>query len=152
MTQISTCLWFQAQAEDAAALYCSLFPGARITGQMPGREGPNGPPLVVNFDLLGQSYTAMNGGPYYTLTPAASIMAVVDGQAEVDRLWAALLANGGEESRCGWLKDRFGLSWQIIPQGMLALLKGDKTGKVAQAMMAMVKLDLAALQRASDNG
>ena len=152
MTQISTCLWFHAHAEDAVALYCHLFPGARITGQTSGPAGPSGPPLVINFDLLGQSYAAMNGGDYYTLSPAASIMAVVDGQAEVDRLWSALLEGGGMESRCGWLVDRYGLSWQIIPEGMLDLLKDDKTGKAWRAMMGMIKLDLGVMRRVSESG
>ena len=98
---------------------------------------------------MGQYFVAMNGGPHYTLTPAASIFALVDTQAEVDRLWTALLADGGQESRCGWLTDRFGLSWQIIPRALTRLMQSDTSGRVIQAMMGMVKLDIAALEAAA---
>lgn len=145
---IQTCLWFDASAEQAATLYCSLFSDARITNVF-RQGGPESPAFMVEFSLMGQSYAAMNGGPHYTLTPAASIVAHVDSQAEVDQLWAALLADGGVESRCGWLTDRYGLSWQIIPRALPRLLQADKSGKVMQAMMGMVKIDVAALEAAA---
>ena len=146
---IQTCLWFNDSAEQAATLYCGLFPDAKITNVFRQGSAPDAPAFMVEFSLMGQSYAAMNGGPHYTLTPAASIMAHVDTQAEVDRLWEALVADGGTESRCGWLTDRYGLSWQIIPRALPRLLQSDKTGKVMQAMMGMVKIDVAALEAAA---
>jgi predicted 3-demethylubiquinone-9 3-methyltransferase (glyoxalase superfamily) len=146
---IQTCLWFDDSAEQAATLYCSLFPDARITNVFRQGGAPDAPAFMVEFSLMGQSFAAMNGGPHYTLTPAASIVAHVDTQAEVDHLWRALLADGGTESRCGWLTDRYGLSWQIIPRALPRLLQSDKTGRVMQAMMGMVKIDVAALEAAA---
>ncbi len=145
---VSTCLWYEANAQEAATLYCSLFPDARITARMPQIGDPQGRAFLVEFTLMGQAYTAMNGGPHYKLNPAASIMVMVETQAEVDRLWDALL-EGGQESRCGWLTDRFGLSWQIIPRALPCLMKADKSGRVVQAMMGMIKLDIAALEAAA---
>ena len=146
---IQTCLWYESQAEPAATLYCSLFPDAGITNVFRMQGSPDNAAFMVEFTLQGQSYAAMNGGPHYTLTPAASIVAHVDTQAEVDRLWEALLAGGGVESRCGWLTDRFGLSWQIIPRALPRLLQADMSGRVTQAMMGMVKIDVAALEAAA---
>ena len=146
---IQTCLWYADQAEQAATLYCSLFPDAAITHVFRQGSATDAPTFMVEFTLMGQSYAAMNGGPHYKLTPAASIVAHVDTQAEVDRLWTALLAEGGMESRCGWLTDRYGLSWQIIPRAMPRLLQSDKTGNVMRAMMGMVKIDVAALEAAA---
>ena len=145
---ISTCLWYEAHAEEAATLYCSLFPDAHILSRMPQIGDPQGRAFLVEFNLMGQVYTAMNGGPHYQLSPAASIMVMVETQAEVDRLWAALL-DGGRESRCGWLTDRFGLSWQIIPRALPRLMAQDKSGRVVQAMMGMIKLDIAGLEAAA---
>jgi predicted 3-demethylubiquinone-9 3-methyltransferase (glyoxalase superfamily) len=145
---ISTCIWFNDQAEPAARLYCSLFDGAEIT-EIHYRNGdPAAGCFTVAFTLLGQKYWGLNGGPMFPLSPAFSISVNVDTQAEVDRLWQALLADGGEESRCGWLKDRFGLSWQIIPRALPRLLKADRSGRVMQAMMGMIKLDIAGLEAA----
>lgn len=146
---IQTCLWFDDCAEQAATLYCSLFPDARITHVFRQGGAPDAPAFMVEFSLMGQSYAAMNGGPHYKLTPAASIVAHVETQGEVDHLWDALLANGGTESRCGWLTDRYGLSWQIIPRALPRLLQADKSGKVMQAMMSMVKIDVAGLEAAA---
>ena len=145
---ISTCLWYTSQAEAAATLYCSLFEDARITLRLPQIGDPQGRAFLVEFTLMGQSYTAMNGGPHYLLTPAASIMVSVDSQAEIDRLWDALL-QGGQPSRCGWLTDCFGLSWQILPRALPRLLQQDRSGRVVQAMMGMVKLDIATLAAAA---
>jgi predicted 3-demethylubiquinone-9 3-methyltransferase (glyoxalase superfamily) len=146
---ISTCLWFDKDAEAAATLYCSLFPDAAITNIFRQQGDPQNRAFLVEFTLMGQSFMAMNGGPHYKLSPASSVFALVEGQQDVDRLWAALLEGGGQESRCGWLVDRFGLSWQIIPRALTRLMKSDRSGRVAQAMMAMVKIDVAALEAAA---
>ena len=146
---ISTCLWYEKDAEAAATLYCSLFPDAAITNIFRQQGDPENRAFLVEFSLMGQSYSAMNGGPHYKLTPAASIFALVDTQGEVDRLWAALLEGGGQESRCGWLVDRYGLSWQIIPRALTRLMQSDKSGRVVQAMSKMIKIDVAALEAAA---
>jgi predicted 3-demethylubiquinone-9 3-methyltransferase (glyoxalase superfamily) len=142
------CLWFQGQAEEAAELYVSLFPNARIVSKTPG---PDGSVLVLEFDLDGRRFTALNGRPETGFNDSVSFMIDCEDQAEVDRYWAALTA-GGQEVQCGWLKDRFGVSWQVIPKALPRLL-GDpdraKAGRVAQAMMKMVKLDVAALEAAA---
>lgn len=152
---IRTFLWFNDNGHTAAAFYCSLFDDAAVTDAMNHLrdDGTAGPPLVTSFHLNGQHYAALNGGPHYTLTPACSISVTVDTQAEVDRLWTALLSGGGKESQCGWLTDRFGLSWQIVPRQLLTLMaQPDRAaaGRVMAAMMQMVKLDIATLQAASD--
>lgn len=146
---IATCLWYEKDAEAAARLYCSLFADGKVTQVFPQIGDRENRAFMVEFTLMGQCFKAMNGGPHYRLTPAASIFASVDGQAEVDRLWAALLAGGGQESRCGWLEDRYGLSWQIIPRELIRLMQADTSGRVARAMMQMVKIDVAALEAAA---
>ena len=146
---VSTCLWYENQAEAAVTLYCSLFPDARITNIFRQQGDPQNRAFLIEFTLMGQRFSAMNGGPHYTLTPAASIFVSVDTQDEVDQLWTALLADGGQESRCGWLTDRYGLSWQIIPRALGRLMQSDSSGRVARAMMAMVKIDIAALEAAA---
>lgn len=150
---VCTCLWFDTEAEEAAEYYVALLPGSRIIHVQrqfdPASQSPKA--FLVEFELMGQSYIAMNGGPHYKLSPAASIQINVDTQSEVDRLWEALLAGGGKESRCGWLTDRFGLSWQIIPRTLPRLIAagGPASGRVIQAMMTMVKLDIEALEAAA---
>ena len=146
---VSTCLWFDAQAEEAATFYCSLFPDAKITLRMPQLGDAENRAFLVEFCLQDQIFTAMNGGPHYKLTPAVSICAYVDTQAEIDHLWTALL-QGGTASRCGWLTDRYGLSWQILPRALPRLLQQDRSGRVVKAMMAMIKLDLAVLEAAAE--
>ncbi len=146
---ISTCLWFETHAQEAATFYCSLFPDARITQVFRQQGDPQNRAFLVEFTLMGQAYSAMNGGPHYKLTPAASVFALVDTQAEVDHLWSALLADGGSPSRCGWLTDRYGLSWQIIPRALPRLMQADTSGRVVQAMMTMVKIDVAGLEAAA---
>ena len=146
---IRTCLWYDHDAEEAAIYYCSLFPGAGVIHVTREGGGNKGRAFMVEFQLQGQTYLAINGGKHYVLTPAVSISVTVDTQAEVDRLWTALLADGGTESRCGWLADRWGLSWQIVPEALPRLLAQDTTGRVMQAMMGMVKLDVAALESAA---
>lgn len=146
--EVSTCLWFDNQAEEAARFYCGLLPNSHITEIFRKGGAAEAPAFTVAFTLMGQAYWGLNGGPYYKLSPATSISVYCDTQDEVDRLWRALL-EGGEASRCGWLTDRFGLSWQIIPRALPRLLKSDPTGAVMAAMMGMVKLDIAALEAAA---
>lgn len=112
------------------------------------QDRPGNKAFVVEFTLTGQSYAAMNGGPLYRLSPAASVVAHVESQSDVNTLWAALPNGGGVESRCGWLTDRYGLSWQIIPRALPRLLQTDTSGRVLQAMTGMVRSDVAALQPA----
>ncbi len=147
--KIRTCFWFDTQGEAAAELYVSLIPGSAI--ERVYRPSPEGPALIVDFHLAGAPYQALNGGPHYTLNEAASISVTTPDQAETDRLWDALIADGGEESRCGWLKDRFGLSWQIVPERLSQLLGAsdrDAANRAMQAMLTMRRLDIAALEAA----
>lgn len=146
---LQTCLWFDDQAQEAAECYVSLLPGSRILQSFP-RRGAEGT-FLVHLSLLGQQYTFLNGGPHYRLTPAASIEVHLDTQAEVDLLWNALL-QGGEAMRCGWLTDRFGVSWQIIPRSLIRLLLTEDDAvaqRVTSAMMQMVKLDGPTLEAAA---
>jgi predicted 3-demethylubiquinone-9 3-methyltransferase (glyoxalase superfamily) len=156
MSDIAPCLWFNGQAEEAAACYVSLFPGAAIGAVSrygAGAPFPAGTALVVEFSLFGQRFQALNGGPHFAFNAAISLSIACKGAEEVDRYWDALTADGGEEGRCGWLKDRFGLSWQVVPDGLGALMSDPdpaRAGRAAQAMMAMKKLDLAAMRAAAD--
>lgn len=146
--RIATHFWFQEGAEQAAAYYCALFPNSRITDTMHYGDGRV---MSLVFELDGQEFMALNGGPHYQLTPATSLFVKCDSQDEIDRLWDALLKDGGSAQRCGWLTDRFGLSWQIVPTALQTLLKGGDeaaAGRVMSALMQMVKLDLPALRRA----
>ena len=118
--KVRTCLWFDGEAEEAANFYVSLIPGSRIDAVF--RPDQDGPPLVVDFTLSGTPYQALNGGPEFKHSEAASISVSTHDQDETDRLWHALIADGGSESQCGWLKDRFGLSWQIVPEALPRLL------------------------------
>jgi predicted 3-demethylubiquinone-9 3-methyltransferase (glyoxalase superfamily) len=157
MQKIVPNLWFDTEAEEAAEFYTSLFEGSRILSLVPyGEAGPGEPgsTMVVSFELLGQEYVAINGGPQFPFTEAVSFEVRCDTQEEVDRLWGALTA-GGEEVQCGWLKDRYGLSWQIVPARWADLVTGDDPAKVNAAMKAMLgmkKLDLAELERAYAEG
>jgi len=155
MSKISPCLWFNGEAEQAANLYVSLLPDSRIEkvqrNIVDGPGGKAGTVLVVEFTVAGQRFMALNGGMKMEHTHAVSFMIDCADQAEVDRLWDALLANGGAPSKCGWLKDRFGVSWQIIPNALPKYLGGaDSAGarRAMQAMMGMVKLDIEGLKRA----
>jgi len=156
-TRITTCLWFDTQAEPAARLYTSLVPDSEVLGVnhygSENEHGPTGSVLQVEFRLGTQHYVALNGGPHFTLSPAASIQVYCPDQAEVDRLWDALTADGGEESMCGWLTDRFGLSWQIIPT-RLAELAGDpdpeRASRAIAAMLRMRRIVVAELEAAAD--
>ncbi len=156
MQKVSTFLWFDNQAEHAANFYVSLFKNSRIIDTSYYAENmpmPKGTVMVITFTLDGIEYQAINGGPHYKLTPAVSLSVSCESQEEVDHLWSKLTADGGQEVQCGWLTDKFGLSWQIIPAAFLALLKkadAVQTERMVQAMMQMRKLDMAALQRAYD--
>ena len=154
MPKITPFLWFDSQAEEAARFYVSLFPNSRIRGIVrygAAGPGPAGAVMTVAFELNGFELTALNGGPQFPFTEAISLVATCDSQVEIDTLWEKLLAAGGRESRCGWLKDRYGLSWQVVPAALPELL-GDKDAAKAQramrAMLGMVKLDIAALKKA----
>jgi len=155
MSRIHPFLWFDAQAEEAANLYTSIFPNSKIgrtTRYGPGSPGPEGQVMTIEFELDGQPITALNGGPHFKFTEAISMTVSCEDQAEVDRYWTALTANGGQESQCGWLKDRFGLSWQIVPTALPRLLSDPDKAKVQRAMAAMMtmkKLDVAALEAAA---
>ena len=155
MQTLETCLWFDGQAEAAAAFYVSVFREAKLLGTTRYPEGlpqPAGSVLTVRFSLHGMVFTALNGGPQYAFTPAISLVVTCDTQDEVDDYWQKLTV-GGEEQPCGWLKDRFGVSWQIVPRGLVELLVApDKAGaqRAVQAMLQMKKLDLATLRRAYD--
>jgi predicted 3-demethylubiquinone-9 3-methyltransferase (glyoxalase superfamily) len=155
MQKITTFLWFDDQAEEAVNLYTSVFKNSKILSVSRNGEagsGPAGQVMTISFQLEGQEFTALNGGPHFKFTEAISLLVNCETQAEVDGLWEALSA-GGEESQCGWLKDRFGLSWQIVPT-VLGELAGDpdpvKAQRVVAAMLKMGKLDIAGLQQAYD--
>jgi predicted 3-demethylubiquinone-9 3-methyltransferase (glyoxalase superfamily) len=149
MPTLNTFITFNDKAEEAVRYYLSVFETGKILSSVPG---PGGKPLTVEFELLGQRMVAMNGGSSFELTQAFSLFVSCDTQAEIDRYWAKL-TEGGKEVQCGWLVDKFGLSWQIIPKQLPQLLGSKdpaKAGRAMQAMMKMVKLDIAELQRAHD--
>lgn len=158
MQKITPFLWFDhGQAEDAANLYVSLFEDSEVleVSRFPADtpSAPEGDVMTVSFRLAGQGYTALNGGPAFPFTEAISLAVSCEDQAEVDRLWDALIADGGEPSRCGWLKDRFGLSWQIVPERLNELMADPDPGRArrtTEAMLTMGKLDVAALEAAAD--
>jgi predicted 3-demethylubiquinone-9 3-methyltransferase (glyoxalase superfamily) len=156
MSKIIPSLWYSEKAAEAAAFYASLLPNSRvdcITGlPADSPSGPAGSVQVVEFTLLGQPFMAMSAGPFEPFNHAISFVIECDDQAEVDRLWDSL-SQGGQIEQCGWLKDRYGLSWQIVPAGFGAMMKDpDRTRarRVAEAMMKMVKLDIVELRRAYD--
>ena len=150
--RVSTCLWFDRDGEAAAALYVSLFPGSRIISVNRYGEGaplPKGTAMLTRFELSGVEFAALNGGPHFKLTEAASLVALCEDQKEIDRLWDALTADGGQESQCGWLKDRFGLSWQVIPEGIDKMMSDPVKGpRVWEAIMQMKKIDIAKIKAA----
>jgi predicted 3-demethylubiquinone-9 3-methyltransferase (glyoxalase superfamily) len=155
---ITTCLWFDTQGEEAAEFYCSVIPNSRVTGvSRYGDAGPGTPgaAMTVNFELDGRPYLALNGGPQFHFTEAVSLMVHCQDQDEVDRYWETLTADGGEEGNCGWLKDRFGLSWQIVPVQLFDLLGDpdpDRAQRAMKAMLGMHKLDIAGMRAAADAG
>jgi predicted 3-demethylubiquinone-9 3-methyltransferase (glyoxalase superfamily) len=154
MQRITPCLWFDTEAEKAANFYVSLFEDSEITNVQRLDDTPSGDDVaLVFFRLAGLEYMAINSGPRFPFTEAVSFNVTCKDQAEVDRLWTTLTADGGEESMCGWLKDRFGLSWQIIPERMGELLGDpdpDRAGRAMQAMLQMRKIDVHALEDAAN--
>lgn len=161
MPNFTTCLWFDGEAEEAAAFYTSVFPNSRINGTLHYMEAGKeihahepGSVLTVDFELDGKPFMALNGGPQFRFTEAVSLVVHCETQAELDHYWDRL-SEGGDESaqQCGWLKDRYGLSWQVVPASLPALI-GDpdpeKAGRVMNALLGMKKLDIAALERARE--
>ncbi len=154
VNKITPVFWFDGNAEEAASYYVSIFPNSRITHVSRWGEGgpvPAGTALGVEFELAGQRFSALNGGPQYKFSPATSMFISCEDQAEVDHYWDKLLA-GGKASQCGWLDDKFGMTWQVVPKALPRLLgHPDRAvaGRVMQAMMGMVKLDVAGLEAAA---
>jgi predicted 3-demethylubiquinone-9 3-methyltransferase (glyoxalase superfamily) len=148
-SRITPFLWFESNAEEAVEFYCGIFPNSRKLSEFRSTtdtpSGPKGMVLTISFDLDGLRFTALNGGPSFKFTEAISFVVRCDSQKEVDHYWTKLTA-GGSESQCGWLKDKFGLSWQIVPARLPELLKHPKA---MQALMKMKKLDIAELERAA---
>jgi len=148
--RITPFLWFDTNAEEAVNFYISVFPNSRKLGELrldtdtPAMK--KGGVLTVSFELDGQKFTALNGGPMFKFTEAVSFVVRCDGQKEVDEYWTKLTANGGQESQCGWLKDKYGLSWQIVPGNLAELLKNPKA---VAAMMKMKKIEIGELERAA---
>lgn len=158
MPEITPFLTFNNQAEEAVRHYLSVFENGKIVSVMhmpEGGPGPKGAVLTVTFELLGQTFIALNGGPSFSFTHGFSMFVRCDTQAEIDRFWTKLTADGGKEVECGWLVDKFGLSWQIVPRGLEAMLADKdpaKAGRAMQAMMKMKKFDIAGLKRAHEGG
>ena len=156
MQRIYTCLWFDDQALEAASFYISLFPNSRILDTkyyLEGAPRPAGSVLTVLFELEGVAHLALNGGPVFKFSPATSLVVNCDTQQQIDDLWRRL-SEGGQEGQCGWLTDRFGVSWQIVPQALDALINSADAAasqRAFSALMKMTKLDIGALQRAYEN-
>ena len=154
MQEFTPCLWFDTEGEEAATFYVSVFPNSRITEiSRYGEAGPReaGTVMTVAFELNGQPFVALNGGPEFTFSEAISFQVPCESQDEVDRYWNAL-SESGEEGPCGWLKDRFGLSWQVVPTALFELLRDPdraKAQRVMEAMLAMKKIEIADLERAA---
>jgi predicted 3-demethylubiquinone-9 3-methyltransferase (glyoxalase superfamily) len=155
MPETVPCLWFDDQAEQAASHYTTIFPNSsvgEVTRYGPGLPQPEGSVMTVEFSLDGRPYTALNGGPLFSFNEAVSFQIMCADQAEVDHYWGRL-TDGGEESMCGWLKDRFGVSWQVVPVGWQALLMDpdpERVRRAVAALMTMKKIDIAAIERAAD--
>ncbi|HWC72953.1 MAG TPA: VOC family protein [Gemmatimonadales bacterium] len=154
--KITPFLWFDNQAEEAAQFYTSIFKNSKIlhvSRYGEGGPGPKGSVMVVNFQLAGQEFTALNGGPRFTFSEAFSFVVNCDNQQEIDEYWSKLTAGGGQESMCGWLKDKFGFSWQIVPAELGKIMSNkdpQKANRVMQALLQMKKLDIEKLKAAAD--
>ena len=153
MKNIYPCLWFDERAKEAAEFYVSVFPNSRILYTAYYAENmplPAGTVLTVTFEVNGQKLMALNGGPLFKFSEATSLIVECETQAEIDTVWDKLISNGGEESQCGWLKDKYGFSWQITPASMDEYLQGtpEQVGRAMAAVMKMVKLDKAAIEAA----
>ena len=147
--KVRTCLWYDGNGEEAAELYVSLLPDSRVESAL--QRNAEGRPLIVEFTLAGVPFMALNGGPRFKHGPAASIAVLTKDQDETDRLWNALIADGGEESMCGWLADRFGVSWQICPERVMEMVNSKDraaAGRAFDALMGMRKLDIAGVEKA----
>ncbi|MBL8555822.1 MAG: VOC family protein [Phenylobacterium sp.] len=157
MQPFVTCLWFDAEAEEAARFYTQLFPGSKLGAVTPyAADSPGGKKagdvMTVEFEINGQKFLGLNGGPMFRFTEAISVQVVCKDQAEIDRYWDAIVGNGGEEGPCGWCKDRWGLSWQITPEQLPKLLRPDNPARAraaTDAFMGMKKLDIAAIEAAA---
>lgn len=159
MPNIHPCLWYDGKAEEAANFYCSLFPNSKIdTISYSTKEvaeaggGEEGQVLTVHFSLDGKKFMGLNGGPIFQFTEAVSLMVFVETQEEFDHYWYGLTADGGEESMCGWLKDRYGLSWQIVPNALMRHLESDneeERSRALAAMLEMQRIDIAAIEAAA---
>ena len=156
MDKISTCLWFDGQAEEAAKFYTTIFGNSRIGNIIRANEAipvggrTSGTALLVEFELEGRQFQGLNGGSQFKFTEAISLVVDVGTQDELDTLWDKLLAGGGKPQACGWLKDQFGLSWQIVPRRLMQLMLDPKTSaRTTKAMLQMIKFDIAALQKAA---
>ena len=156
MQRIVPCLWFDGNGEEALNFYTSIFPNSRVTDRLlwgdtnPAKKGSL---LTANFELEGQEFMVLNGGPEYKFTAAISMAVMCETQAEVDNYWDKLLEGGGQPVQCGWLTDRYGVSWQVVPKPMIRMFQDKDSAKAAramQAMMKMVKLDIATVQKAFD--
>jgi predicted 3-demethylubiquinone-9 3-methyltransferase (glyoxalase superfamily) len=156
LQRISPCLWFEGNAEDAVKFYLSVFTSGRIVETLRYGEGghlPKGTVLTITFELNGQPFIALNGGPHHTFNDAISLHIDCDDQTELDTLWERLTADGGKPVQCGWCKDKFGVSWQVIPIQLKEMLQSgdpERAQRVMQTMLKMIKLDIAELQKAYD--
>jgi len=157
-TKIFTHLWYATEAEEAARFYASIFPDSRVDGVWPlpvdSPSGPAGSVKIVDFTLLGQRFQAITAGPHHEFNDAISIVVLCDDQSELDRYWNALIDGGGRPQACGWLIDRFGLRWQIVPAALDQMMRDAdpaRAKRVAEAMLNMIKLDVAALEKAHDS-
>lgn len=155
--KLTPCLWYDGTAEEAAAFYVTLLPDSRIDKVVRAPSdtpsGPAGGVLLVEFTLAGRSFVGLNGGPQFPFTEAVSFQIHTEDQAETDRLWSAITSEGGEESACGWCKDRWGMSWQIIPRRLSELLVDpdpERARRASEAMLQMRKIDIARLEAAAD--
>ena len=155
MENLVTCLWFDTEGEDAAAFYTSIFPNSKV-GKIAryGSAGPRpeGTVMTVSFELMGQEFVALNGGPDFKFNEAISFQIMCDDQAEVDRYWDELTADGGEPGPCGWVKDKFGLAWQVVPKALTRLLEdpdAEKAQRAMAAMLQMTKIEIAELEAAA---
>lgn len=157
MDKLTTCIWYNYTAEEAANFYASLLPDSRVTRvQRTPTDTPSqkaGEVIVVEFEVLGQKFVGLNGGPMFPQTEAVSFMILTDSQEETDRLWNAIVGNGGAESACGWCKDKWGVNWQITPKRMMELIWDNpdpaSAKRAMDAMMQMRKLDIATIERAA---
>jgi len=155
MDNLVTCLWFDTEGEEAANFYTSIFPNSKVGNvSRYGSAGPRpeGTVMTVSFELMGQEFVALNGGPDFTFNEAISFQIMCDDQAEVDRYWEQLTADGGEPGPCGWLRDKFGVSWQVVPKALPRLLGNpdpEKAQRVMAAMLQMKKIEIAELEAAA---